>query len=83
MKPSKMFERLRLSLSAAQSVDEQALIIEDEPLMTGPSTNLDHLNEDDWPSQDSSRVNSDFADLTIGTSRATESEKETIVSSSS
>ena len=35
-----------------------------------------------WPSRDSFRVDSDFSGLTIGSSRSTESERETIISTS-
>ena len=66
----KKFQRLRFFLkrgegtSAAQPNDEPALIVEDESQMTDRSTNLDDLNDEDWPSQDSFRVDSDCSDLT-------------------
>ena len=83
---SKKFERLRFFLkggegtSAAQPIDEPPLKVKNEPQRSDQSTNFDDLDEEHWPSRDSFRVDSDFSDLTIGSSRATESERETIIS---
>ena len=89
MKRSKKFERLRFSLkggrgtSAAQPIDEPPLKVENEPQMSDQSTNLDDLTEEDWPSQDSCQGDSDISDLTTGSSRAADTERETMVSNSS
>ena len=86
MKRSKKFERLCFffdgggGTSATNPMDEE---VEDEAQMTDRSTNLDDLSEEDWTSQDSFRIDSDFSDTAIGRSRATEFESETIASSSS
>ena len=66
--------------SAAQPIDELTLEVKNEVQISDQSTNLDDLNEEDWPSQDSVRVDSDFSDLTIGSARATEPESGTIAS---
>ena len=87
MKRSKKFERLRFFLkgvegtSAAQPIDEPLLKVNNEP-----KCQIDQRVSMIWtrrPSRDSFRVDSDFSDLTIGSSRATESERETILSTSS
>ena len=89
MKRSRGFQRLRFFLkgregaSAAPPLVEPPLKVKDEPQMSDQSTNLDGLDEEDWTSRDSFRVNSDFSDITIGSRRATESERETITSASS
>ena len=89
MKRSKKRERLRFFLkggdgtSAALPINELPLKVKNEPQMSDQSTNLDDLDEEDWPSRDSFRVDPDFSDLTKGSSRATESERETIMSTSS
>ena len=44
---------------------------------------MDDLNEEDWPSQYSFRVDSDFENLKIGSSHPTKSEREAIVPTSS
>ena len=69
--------------SAAPPINELPLKVKNEPQVSDQSTNLDDLDEEDWPSRDSFRVNSDFSDLTKGSSWATESERETIISTSS
>ena len=69
--------------SAAQPIDKPPLKIKNDSQISKQSTNLDDLDEEDWPSQDSFKVNSDFSDQTISSSRASESERETIVSNSS
>ena len=84
MKRSMKFERLRFFLkggevtSAAQPNDEPPLKVKNEPKMSDQSTNFDDLDEEDWPSRDSFRVDSVFSDLKISSSRATESARETI-----
>ena len=84
MKRSKKLQRLRFFLkvgegtSAAQPTDEPPLNVKNEPQMSDQSTNFDDLDE-----EDSFRIDSDFSDLTIGSSRATELERETIISTSS
>ena len=89
MKRSKKFERLRFFLkggegtSAAQTIDELPLKVRNEPQMSDQSTNFDDLDEEDWPSRDSFRVDSNFSDVTIKSSRATASERDTIISTSS
>ena len=60
-----------------------AVKLKNEPQVTDRLTDFNDLNEEDWPSQVSFIVDSDFSDTTIGSSRATESERETIISSSS
>ena len=57
--------------------------VKNGPQMSNRSSDLDDLNEEDWPYQDSFKVDSDYLNLTIGSSRATESERETMLSSSS
>ena len=57
--------------------------VKNEPQKSDQSTNFDDLDEEDWPSRDSFRVDSDFSDVTIGSSQATETERETIISTSS
>ena len=89
MKRSKNFELLRFFLkggegtSAAQPIDEPPLKVKNEPQMSDQSTNFDDLDEEDWPSRDSFRYDSDFSDVTINSSRATGSERKTIISTSS
>ena len=51
--------------------------------MSDQSTNFDDLDKEDWTSRDTFRVDSEFSDVTIESSRATESERETIISTSS
>ena len=69
--------------SAAQPIDELSLKVKNEPQMSDQSTNSDDLDEEDWPSRDSFRVDSDFSEITVSSPRATESERETIISTSS
>ena len=89
MKRSKKFERLCFFLkggegtSAAQPIDEPPLKVRNEPQISVQSMNFDDLDEEDWPSRDSFRVDTDFSNVTIESSCATESERETIVSTSS
>ena len=89
MKRSKKFERLRFFLkggevtSAAQPIDEPPLKVKNEPQMSDQSTNFDDLDEEDWPTRNSFRVDSDFSDLKTSSSRSTDSEREMIKSTSS
>ena len=69
--------------SAAQPYDEPPLKVRNEPQISVQSTNFDDLDEEDWPSRDSFRVDSDFSKVTKESSRATKSERETTVSTSS
>ena len=88
MKRSKKLERLCFFLegaegtSAAQPIDEPPLKVKNEPQMSEQSTKFHDLDEEHWLSRDSFRVDSEFSDVTIGSSRATESERETIISTS-
>ena len=95
MKQSKKFQRLRSFLeggegtqripytSAAQPIDKPLLKVKSELQMSEQSTSLDDLDEEDWPSKDSFKVDSEVSDQTIGSSQATKSERRTIVSNSS
>ena len=90
MKRSKGFEGKRLLLffarrggtSASQSCDEPAVNVENEPEITDRSTNLDDLNAEDWLLNDRFKVVSDFLDSMPCNSRATKSERGTMISNS-
>ena len=69
--------------SAAQPIDEPSLKVKNEPQKSDQSSNFDELVEEDWPSRDSFRIDPDFSNVTIESSRATKSERQTIVSTPS